>query len=259
MANTTPQTYADWFAERNIQIGAYSQSDFEKLWVQMTRDATGMSLNTKKSLKDLQAAMIGIMGGLSSYSVQFLTEINSSDIKTTDWVTVRPGDVDVGFNDTLSYDLQMVDVGVLSGQLKPTVTIDPEDFAVLRPEIKLMERIVVNCTPVIEPDGYQPVLRVNFNIGNTRFKPAIPALTNARGMIPVMGLDTVLALTIDQQRSIPDLYGSQASYVDSGRIDPSQVPPPVIPIPDPNDPVGQPPVDLDQAIQDRTLPGFDHT
>jgi hypothetical protein len=84
--------YSTWFEERNIKVTDFTRANFATLYVQLTKDATGMSLVTTKSLKALQAAMVKMMAQLSSYSVQFITQINNSDIRPVEWPTSRVGD-----------------------------------------------------------------------------------------------------------------------------------------------------------------------
>ncbi len=85
-------TYAAWFAERNIKIDDFTREDLELAWLQLTKDATGMSLVTTNSLRALQAAMIKLMTQLSSYTVQFMREINEVDIRVGDMPVIRIGD-----------------------------------------------------------------------------------------------------------------------------------------------------------------------
>jgi len=86
-------TYASWFAERNIKIDDFTREDLELAWLQLVKDATGASLVTTNSLRALQAAMVRLMTQLSSYTVQFMREINETDIRVGDMPAIRVGDM----------------------------------------------------------------------------------------------------------------------------------------------------------------------
>jgi len=86
------ELYVNWLAARNIKITDFTQNELGLLYVDILKNATGINLSTTKSVKDLQAALVRLMTQLSSYSVQFLTSINSSSIKMFDWPMIRIGD-----------------------------------------------------------------------------------------------------------------------------------------------------------------------
>lgn len=88
----TRELYGKWLTDRNIKIGDFTQNELGLLMVDILRVATGLSLNTTKSMKDVQRALVRLMGQLSSYSIQFLTSINDESIKVFDWPMIRIGD-----------------------------------------------------------------------------------------------------------------------------------------------------------------------
>ena len=88
------QTYESWFAERSMNYGAYTDLECDLLAETILTKATGADLFQEISLAELQEALIRLMSRLSSYTVQYLYEINDSPIKILDWNQVRIGDVD---------------------------------------------------------------------------------------------------------------------------------------------------------------------
>lgn len=86
------ELYGKWLSDRNFKIADFTQNELGLLYVDILKNATGVTLNTTKSVKDLQAALVRLMVQLSSYSVQFLTTINQSSIKMLEWPVIRLGD-----------------------------------------------------------------------------------------------------------------------------------------------------------------------
>lgn len=86
------QLYATWLTDRNIKITDFTENELGLLMIDVLKEATGLALNTTKSIKDVQAALMRLMAELSSYSIQFLSTINNSSIKVFDWPMIRLGD-----------------------------------------------------------------------------------------------------------------------------------------------------------------------
>lgn len=88
----TRELYGKWLVDRNIKIADFTQNELSLMALDVLRAATGLSLTTTKSMKDVQRALVRLMGQLSSYSIQFLTSINDESIKVFDWPMIRIGD-----------------------------------------------------------------------------------------------------------------------------------------------------------------------
>lgn len=86
------QSYSDWFAQKGLDIEGMFDPDLGILAASILKEATGQDLATVIRLADLQAAMLGIMGTLSSYSVQYLASINTSPIAVMELNSIRMGD-----------------------------------------------------------------------------------------------------------------------------------------------------------------------
>lgn len=86
------QSYSSWFKERSLDVEQLSDLELELLSNDLFTLATGQDAATTKSLKQIHAAMLSVMGQLSSYSVQYIQTINSGTLKIVDWPYLRPGD-----------------------------------------------------------------------------------------------------------------------------------------------------------------------
>lgn len=89
----TPVRFRDWLAERNINLDKLQREDFETMYVELFNEGTGLSLVSKQSLKDIQAAMIAVVQTLSSYSIQFVNNIISENLIQLDPAAARIGDI----------------------------------------------------------------------------------------------------------------------------------------------------------------------
>jgi hypothetical protein len=87
-------TYVDWLQVRGLNFSEYSAEEWSALATQIITEATGIDLLNVRNLKDLQAAMLGVMSQLSSYSIQYIQTINASTIKVVEWNMQRVGGVD---------------------------------------------------------------------------------------------------------------------------------------------------------------------
>lgn len=79
-----PKTYEQWFDEAGIDIESMGQVEFTAMANEILKIATGADLGVTLRMRDIHAAMIRIMEALSSYSVQFIAQINDSPIKIID-------------------------------------------------------------------------------------------------------------------------------------------------------------------------------
>lgn len=87
------QDMQEWLNERNLKAYNYSLDQAQELIKNIFTEATGLKIDDTRLLKNIQKAMIDIMRQLSSYSVQYITEINASNIIPVNWSTIRLGNI----------------------------------------------------------------------------------------------------------------------------------------------------------------------
>ncbi len=88
----TAVNYVDWMNDRSLPHEGFSKDDWLQVVASVFVQSTGLDLDTTPSVRNIQKAMVAIMKQLSSYSVQWLREINDSDIKVLNWSAVMLGD-----------------------------------------------------------------------------------------------------------------------------------------------------------------------
>lgn len=84
-------TMRDWLTQRSLPVfeGTISQAD--AILKEIFNKATGFSVDDTKSLRSIQKALIEMFSQLSSYSIQFMREINDSSIIPLNWAAIRVG------------------------------------------------------------------------------------------------------------------------------------------------------------------------
>lgn len=91
------QDMQEWLDERNLKTYSYSLGQAQELIKNIFTEATGLKIDDTRLLKNIQKAMIDIMRQLSSYSVQYITEINNSNIIPINWSTIRLGNIEKSY------------------------------------------------------------------------------------------------------------------------------------------------------------------
>jgi hypothetical protein len=79
--SSTPVRYADWLFSLELDLTNYNASEYWALAASLLDQITGYSANKALSIKKIQKSMLEIMGLLSSYSVQFISDVNNSSIR----------------------------------------------------------------------------------------------------------------------------------------------------------------------------------
>lgn len=201
-------TYTEWFAQRSITISDWTQEDLGLAYTSIVQDATGLSLTNTISLKNLQAAMVGIMTRLSSYSIQFMKSINDSAILVPNNPAIRLGDMWMTQEGLFYVDGLNVIWDNLRGELWNTFSYDLDAFgdAVGSMVYNQMHWEIPNVFHLAHIPVSQPL---QWNMGGWRATVTPPTPKNAEGVIPVPGIPEWLNLTPAQQSTFKDVYGSQ--------------------------------------------------
>ncbi len=209
ICRTAPEgtVYKTWMDQANINIDGFTRDDFVKVYLELVKDTTGASLTTVQSVKAMQAAMVRLMRQLSSYSVQFITEINDIDIKPTDWTAVRVGDN--------------------AGELSHAVSAEAVGPEVLRtrPKIKARKDYDVNAIGIyglstppmvgsgqidagveIDPSDSKTVFHIHVVSAAAGAHLAVVPQPNSRDIIPLPGIDSYLSLPAGQQERMKDIW-----------------------------------------------------
>lgn len=259
-------SYKSWFAARNIDIDSYSQSELGLLYVNLVQEATGMNLVTTKSLKDLQSAMVRMLSQLSSYSIQINADINSSDLRLSDWGMIRIGDVKSDMNDEAAVEI-VATVLKASSQLNDSGKFDVTRVTLGNdPVVKLNDQAKYEITAKVFAGQADSDHEGKFNAAPIRIRPIPAPKKNALGITPVLGIDQYILLPEEQRVDFNDVYGNKYvyTYKDTG---PAVTLPPlssIVPVTILNGltyvisgPIQQ--TELSKSLRNTWLDGFDKT
>lgn len=104
------QNYAEWFSSRNLDIPSLTQEQLATLATNLVQAATGADNSSVESLADIQAAMLGIMRQLSSYTVQYIASINTTPIIELERPSIRQGDTTAEANNEELITIPLVEL-----------------------------------------------------------------------------------------------------------------------------------------------------
>lgn len=91
---TAPVNYIDWMNSKNLPHEGFNRDDWLQVVASVYIQSTGLDLDTTPSIRNIQKAMVAIMEQLSSYSIQWVREVNDGSIIVLNWGSVRLGDRD---------------------------------------------------------------------------------------------------------------------------------------------------------------------
>lgn len=104
----TGETYDSWLTSRNLPNEDFSKLEWMQIFTEVFMQATGSDINTTPSVRNIQNAMVEIMKQLSSYSIQFVKEINDGNVKVLNTAATRVGD----YNGKGWQEIYLLDQGV---------------------------------------------------------------------------------------------------------------------------------------------------
>lgn len=85
------QPMDEWLFNHNLPVYEFDATQANELVTALFKAATGLSTDDTRLLKNIQSALISILSQLSSYSIQFIKEINASRIIPIGWAAIRVG------------------------------------------------------------------------------------------------------------------------------------------------------------------------
>jgi hypothetical protein len=202
---------AQWLNVRGLDsVLDFSQAELDDLWTNLLSKATGMDLNTTMSLNDIHRAMIGIMSRLSSYTVQYLREINDGPLKPLAVKFIRFGDSDSAEEATHNWDLLKLKEFTSKGSSWNRSDMTKlEDYPIIKREVSgegnAFMKVGLEFEQNTTAQGYSewtlptlrmfdPVLRPPTDLSNLsgtselRLAPLEPALRDIRELITVTTL-----------------------------------------------------------------------
>lgn len=199
------QFYADWFTARNILISEYRPSDLASIANDLLSAATGVDSAAAITLKDIQNAMVRLMGDLSSYSVQYVAHINDGPVVDANTGSIRYDDFKAEMHGLIQLPIP-VRVQQMRALPKSRIDLDildSEDWTSTT-QTEITGDIEVGPDFELSPNSYRYGVAM---VAVTGYKYDFGTLPpNPRNLTPVIGLDTFLLLPLEDQLKIPSFW-----------------------------------------------------
>jgi hypothetical protein len=185
-------SYDIWLSERSISLLNVADKDLDLLATNIYTVVTGQNLVATKSLQEIHTAHIRLMTQLSSYSVQYIQQINTSSLKIEDWCYVRPGDIDSMLYNELRVKVRHAEVLEFDVHGKPGYMNSHPSVSLFKPTLsfKRYEFIELNvrCKQTASGSGHYrqslPRLAVDFVKQPAVDLTSVPASTVPVGYVP---------------------------------------------------------------------------
>lgn len=85
--------FSEWLTQNNLPNYEFTSEQYLQMNKDIFESATGSFIDSTLGTKTLQTAMINLMKKLSSYSVQFINEVNGSNLRVLNTTAIRAGDI----------------------------------------------------------------------------------------------------------------------------------------------------------------------
>ena len=151
--------FTEVFKAVGLPVETYGKDEWANVLKVVYEQATGIELNLTDNKAAMQSAMIKLFLKLSSYSIQFLSEINRSTIRSINWSAMRMGDID-----HVGHDLKRVKLVVIQLIKKFTKS---HDYRPIWLESLLLKFYTFNTIDL----GF-----ININLNTWKMRPVIRKL-----------------------------------------------------------------------------------
>ena len=199
----TPVATTDWLKANNLPAAyTYSLASAKTLIANIFNAGSGYTPDPTKSLVNIQKAMVGIMTELGSYSLQYMTEINLSNILPLSITSVRLGNLKYNLTEDIEAD---IGIGVfdtqylLSSDMVVDFSSEPQgkpDAINLSASVNLLNDGVYETVINTEVIMAVPLNGLSLGFTYTGFDPTVSSTTD------FIGWETYLALTTTQKKQI---------------------------------------------------------
>lgn len=203
---TVGQTYEQWFNSLNLDIESYNRSNLLALCAEILKKSTGLDSSSVLTLKEIQSAMIRLMGQLGSYSVQYSADINDNAIIDASCASIRPDDFLFGMSleDKIIFNVRTLSTHIKQ-KTKSNIDLSHNTLK-LDALVKREQTESFKITPKISLDSRGVVYTSHQQFRTSIIYDLPTNLNNPRGIVPVLGLDSFLNLSLEQQISIPEIW-----------------------------------------------------
>lgn len=194
-----------WLVNKNLPVYNYTYNQAQELMANIFNASTGLVVDETKILKNIQRNMLELLGSLSSYTVQFIREINDSKIRPVNWAAIRQskGPVDATSNIWLECNISAI------GQNSSVVndgSVDLGGIGLCKSKYDLESQIdidvALHTTSSIDWgfDAAYPMSPFYLHVTYDNYDPVLSSRED------FIGVELFNALTDEQKNSIKSFY-----------------------------------------------------
>lgn len=206
------KTYPEWIETLGIKFSNMTRNDWRDVALDILNEATGVELNNTLSLRSLHTAMIRLMIQLSSYSVQYIKDINTANMLISGESSLRlttPKDKghEHQFTET---GVDIIDVHNFAKSFLGHL-LDKENFTDI--EFGTKSKTHLDIDPTVDISGHIHITSHHFAYSGLDVYYTPPNMgKNPRGDIPVIGIEGLMNQPLHKQRQLKDVWGHDYYY-----------------------------------------------
>lgn len=207
-----PLAYDDYLRSLALTLPRMTKEDWKNAAFAILDEATGKDLQNQMSIRGLHAAMVRLMIQLSSYSVQYIKDVNEANILISGHASLRltqPKEYGESFH-VVPHGLRIERMQE-EGHSSLGDLLDEDNFTA--PYFQHYGESGWTLDPTV--DAYYesvPTSYYHVPIGIDAYYEAPDLGSNPRGDIPIPGMDKLIGQPLHQQRQLKDVWGHDFYY-----------------------------------------------
>lgn len=208
----SPLLYEDYLNKLSLMFKNMTKEDWKKAAFAILNEATGRDTQNKINLRGLHAAMVRLMVQLSSYSVQYIKDVNEANILISGYATLRltsPKETETGFY-PVPHGLDILTQHDTEGSHLGNL-LDRENFT--DPKLSHWEGSAGKLDPTVQV-RYEstPTTYLHVPTGIDVYYTPPNLKENERGNIAIPGMEDIANLPYYKQRQLKDVWGHDYYY-----------------------------------------------
>jgi hypothetical protein len=201
------KTWESWLEDKSLPTN-FTQLEWREIFKRLYESATGVDTESTGGVSALQKAMIGIMTQVSSYSIQFVSDINADTIRPIYWSMIRLGDVDTSIDSDIHiYDTRIDVLDTIDIEIESDLDV-PITPVLVQPEIYIetLDEVDIELPVKVHADEGSNEADYDLSIGTPLIELDPPP---DWGNVPIRYLPSYQPfydLTEEEQKHIKDVY-----------------------------------------------------
>lgn len=148
--------YFEWLNSKALPMTDFTKIEYYSLYNDIVRSCTGYGAGDSSYMKNLQNAMLKILKQLSSYSIQIISEINTSKIIVAQWASTRIGAGNTKCNAIVNFPFCTTEI--LDVVSRPVVQIEYDcNYPSITTDIKFIQKVKLHYELTVKAKFADPI------------------------------------------------------------------------------------------------------